>query len=100
REQPRSGRRTGRRGGENSGTRDLLDAAGTSSGVAVTELTLRGSSMDDEVGRTRPQDELVLWTTPAVRARRHPRAIAGLWAWQTVLALLASGPTAGLARAA
>ena len=31
-----------------------------------------------------PLDDLVLLTTPAVRARRHPRAILAMWAWETV----------------
>jgi hypothetical protein len=35
-----------------------------------------------------------------MRARRHPRAILAMWAWQTVLALLVSWPTAGLVAAA
>jgi len=48
----------------------------------------------------RRQDELVLLTTPSMRARRNPRAIAGMWVWQTALALLASLPAAGLVRAA
>jgi hypothetical protein len=48
----------------------------------------------------RRQDELVLVTTQAMRARRSPRAIAAMWVWQTALALLASLPAAGLARAA
>jgi hypothetical protein len=55
----------------------------------------------DEPGDSvRRQDDLVLLTTPAVRARRHPRALAGMWAWETVLALLVAWPAAGLARAA
>jgi hypothetical protein len=48
----------------------------------------------------RRQDDLFLLTTPSMRARRAPRSIAGLWLWQTGLALLASLPAAGLARAA
>lgn len=32
--------------------------------------------------------------TGAVRARRHPWALAGLWAWQSALAITASGPAA------
>jgi hypothetical protein len=48
----------------------------------------------------RRQDDLILLTTSSMRARRSPRAIAGLWLWQTGLALLASLPAAGLARAA
>jgi hypothetical protein len=45
-------------------------------------------------------DELVLLTPQSMRARRHPRAVAGIWIWETVLALLVSAPAAGLARAA
>jgi hypothetical protein len=48
----------------------------------------------------RRQDDLILLTTSSMRARRSPRSIAGLWLWQTGLALLASMPAAGLARAA
>jgi hypothetical protein len=44
-------------------------------------------------------DDLVLLTTPAMRARRHPGAVLGLWAWQTVMALLVAWPAASLARA-
>jgi hypothetical protein len=65
----------------------------------VSEVALRGSFSDEDVESARPRDELVLVTTPAVRARRHPRAIAAMWAWQTVLALVVSAPVAGLARA-
>jgi hypothetical protein len=61
--------------------------------------TAYGAS-DPSIAGDRPADELVLLVPQAMRARRHPRAIAAIWAWQTVLALLASGPTAGLARAA
>lgn len=35
----------------------------------------------------------------AILARHHPWAIAGIWAWQTALALVASWPAASLARA-
>jgi hypothetical protein len=67
----------------------------------VSEAALRvHTAVDDDADSSRPRDELVLVTTPAVHARRHPRAIAAMWAWQTVLALLASAPAAGLARAA
>jgi hypothetical protein len=65
------------------------------------DITLRMTVPRDEAADSgRRQDDLVLVTTPAVRARRHPRVVAALWAWQTVLALLVSWPTAGLARAA
>lgn len=66
----------------------------------MSELALRIPAVDDDADSGRPRDDLVLVTTPAVHARRHPRAIAAMWAWQTVLALLVSGPAAGLARAA
>lgn len=42
--------------------------------------------------------ELVLLTTQSMRARRHPRAVLGVWAWESVLALLASWPAAALVR--
>jgi hypothetical protein len=54
---------------------------------------------DPGLASGRPADELVLLTPSAMRARRHPRAIAALWAWETLLAALASGPVAGLVRA-
>jgi hypothetical protein len=41
-------------------------------------------------------EELGLLATDAMRARRHPRAVVGLWAWETALALLASAPAAAL----
>jgi hypothetical protein len=43
--------------------------------------------------------ELVLLTTGAIRARRHPWALAGLWGWQTVLAVGVSWPATSLVRA-
>jgi hypothetical protein len=66
----------------------------------VSQAALRVPAVDDDADSSRSRDELVLVTTPAVHARRHPRALAAMWAWQTVLALLVSGPAAGLARAA
>ena len=66
----------------------------------MSEAALRVPPVDEDAESSRPKDELVLVTTPAVRARRHPRAIAAMWVWQTVLALLAGAPAAGLARAA
>ena len=59
----------------------------------------RASDASIESGPRSP-DELVLLTTASMRARRHPRALAGMWAWQTLLALLVAWPTAGLAAAA
>jgi hypothetical protein len=44
--------------------------------------------------------DLVLVTNGAMCARRHPWAIAGMWAWQSCLALIASWPAASLVRAA
>ncbi len=41
--------------------------------------------------------ELGLLPTDAMRARRHPLAIVGLWAWETGLALLFALPAASLA---
>lgn len=66
----------------------------------MTETGLAYRATGPAIGGDRPGDELVLLVPQAMRARRHPRAIAGVWAWETVLALLASGPTAVLARAA
>ena len=43
-------------------------------------------------------DDLGLLTTDAMRARRHPRALLGLWAWETALAALIGMPLASLAR--
>jgi hypothetical protein len=45
-------------------------------------------------------NELVLLSTPAMRARRRPWAIVGVWAWQAGLALLVSWPAASLVGAA
>lgn len=66
----------------------------------MSDLALRTNAPDEDVEGARRQDDLILVTTPAMRARRHPRAVAALWAWQTALALLVSWPVAGLARAA
>lgn len=44
--------------------------------------------------------ELVLLTTSSMRARRHPRAVLAVWAWESGLALLASWPAASIVRAA
>jgi len=38
--------------------------------------------------------------TEAMRARRHPLAVLGVWAWQTALAWFAGWPAASLVRAA
>jgi hypothetical protein len=65
--------------------------------VSKAGPTYRAS--DPAVDGGRPADELVLLMPQAMRARRHPRAVAGMWAWETVLALLVSAPAAGLARA-
>lgn len=46
------------------------------------------------------RDDVVLVTTPAMCARRHPWAVVGMWTWQSLLALLASQPAAALAGAA
>ena len=43
-----------------------------------------------------PSDDLGLLTTDGMRARRHPRAVVGLWAWETGLASLASASAAAL----
>jgi hypothetical protein len=66
----------------------------------VNEATLARHA-EQPVDEERPADgELVLLTTPAMRARRHPRAVVAMWAWQTVLALLVAWPVAGLASVA
>jgi hypothetical protein len=44
-------------------------------------------------------DGLGLLTNDAMRARRHPWAVIGLWAWETALALLFAWPAASLAGA-
>ena len=44
--------------------------------------------------------DVVLRSTSAVRARTHPRAILGMWAWETTLSLAGSLPAAALVRAA
>jgi hypothetical protein len=54
----------------------------------------------DAADSARRQDDLVLVTTAAMRARRHPRALLGVWAWETALALLAAWPAAAMVRAA
>jgi hypothetical protein len=46
-----------------------------------------------------PGSGLLLLTTDAMRARRHPWAVVGLWAWQTGVALVAAWPAWSLARA-
>jgi len=56
------------------------------------------AALEDDAPRRR--DDLVLVTTPAMRARRHPFAIAALWAWQTAMALLVAWPARGLVQAA
>jgi hypothetical protein len=66
----------------------------------VSGVALDPPFTDDPAESGRRQEDLVLVNTAAVRARRHPRAIAGLWAWETVLALLVGWPAAGLAHAA
>jgi hypothetical protein len=42
--------------------------------------------------------DLVALPTAAMRARRHPWALVGLWSWQTLIALGASWPAAALVR--
>jgi hypothetical protein len=66
----------------------------------VSDVGVVSRLADPATDSGRSPDELVLLTPRAMSARRHPRAIAAMWVWQTVLALLVSGPTAGLARAA
>jgi hypothetical protein len=60
--------------------------------VSVSEFRVSGAPAERH-------DDLVLLTTPAMRARRHPWALLGLWAWQTSMAMLAAWPAASLARA-
>jgi len=45
-------------------------------------------------------EDLVPLPAASVRARRRPWVVVGLWAWQTVLALLAARPAVSLVRAA
>jgi hypothetical protein len=45
-------------------------------------------------------EDIGLLATAAMRARRHPAAIAGLWAWETILAILVAWPARSLAGAA
>jgi hypothetical protein len=54
------------------------------------------SEAENEPATCRRADDLVLVTTEAMRARRHPWALVGLWAWQTGLAVAASWPAASL----
>jgi hypothetical protein len=56
--------------------------------------------LDEPVDSARRREDLVLLTTTAMRARRHPWAIVAMWAWQTALALFVGWPAAGLAHAA
>jgi hypothetical protein len=44
-------------------------------------------------------EPVVPLATPSIRARARPRALLGVWAWQSVLALLASWPASALVRA-
>jgi hypothetical protein len=55
---------------------------------------------EEAAGAVRQPDDLVVVTTTAICARRHPWAIAGMWAWQTGVALIAAWPAAWLVRAA
>jgi hypothetical protein len=45
-------------------------------------------------------DELVLLTNDAMRARRRPGAVIALWAWETVIALIVAWPASALVRSA
>jgi hypothetical protein len=53
--------------------------------------------VNDGVATDAMPDDLGLLATDAMRARRHPWAIVGLWAWETGLALLVAWPAASLA---
>jgi hypothetical protein len=57
-------------------------------------LALAATVADRDDGRPFPV------TTDEIRARRHPGAVVGLWAWQAALALTAAWPAAALVRAA
>jgi hypothetical protein len=46
------------------------------------------------------RDEVFPLTRSSIHARRHPAAIAGVWAWQSVLAVLATLPAVTLVRSA
>jgi hypothetical protein len=54
----------------------------------------------DETGEgARRHEQLVLVTTSAMRARRHPWALVAFWGWQSGLALVASWPATSLVHA-
>jgi hypothetical protein len=48
---------------------------------------------------TDASEPVVPLATPSIRARARPRALLGVWAWESVLALLASWPVSALVRA-
>jgi hypothetical protein len=66
----------------------------------VTEASGADRAIEAGIDGARASDDLVLLATQAMRARRHPRAIVAVWAWQAVLALFVGWPAAGLAAAA
>ncbi len=56
-------------------------------------------TLETETETAPTQAEVGLLTTDAMRARRHPWAVVGLWAWETALALLFAWPAASLSGA-
>jgi hypothetical protein len=66
----------------------------------VNDAGLAATPPEEVVESSRRHDDLILVTTPSMRARRHPRALLGLWAWETLLALLVAWPASSLVGAA
>jgi hypothetical protein len=62
----------------------------------VIEGILSIDHADEAAGVPRPLGYLVPRQVAKIRARIHPAAIAGVWAWQTTFALLAAYPAAAL----
>ncbi len=55
---------------------------------------------DEAAGVPRPLGYLVPRQSASIRARLHPWAVLGVWAWQTVFALVGAYPAGALVRAA
>jgi len=66
----------------------------------VIEGILTIDHADEAAGVPRPLGYLVPRQSARIRARLHPAAIAGVWAWQTAFALVAAYPAAALVGAA
>jgi hypothetical protein len=65
----------------------------------MSQVAALASAIDDPNTTRRWADGLLDVTTEAIRARRHPWALVGLWGWQTGLAATASLPAASLVSA-